>query len=322
MRAAMVSSLDGPDAVEVVDVPEPTAGEGQVLVDVQTVGIAWPDLLLSKGEYQVRPELPFALGVDAAGTVREASGEYAAGDRVAVVQSHGSGCEVLAAPSEAVFPLPDEVSFEQAAGIGMNYLTAHFALAVRGSLAEGETVLVTGAAGGLGTALLQVAKGLGARTVGLVSTAEKAEVARTAGADATVVLEELDGRLKDAVVQAAGGPVDIVADVVGGQLFTDYLRCLGEEGRLLVLGFTGGSIPEVKVNRLLLNNVDVRGVGWGAYAMSRRGYMRWQWDALVPMMRAGTVDPPLGPVRPVEEIGAALVEMAERKVLGKTVLRF
>jgi NADPH2:quinone reductase len=321
MRAAMVTSLDGPSAVEIRDVPVPVAGDNQLLVDVAAVGISFPDLLLSKGEYQMKPDLPFALGVDFAGTVREApdGSGLAVGDRVACVLPYGGAAEVVATEADWVFPLPERLSLEQGAAIPMNYLTAQFALAERAGLKEGETVLVHGAAGGVGTATIQVAKGYGARTIAVVSTPEKAEVATRAGADETVLL---DG-FRDAVRDLTGGKgVDVVMDVVGGDLMTDSLRSLASQGRLLVVGFTGRSIPEVKVNRLLLNNVDVRGVGWGAYAMARPGYMRKQWDALVPMITSGVIDPPIGDLRPIAEIGAALVDMEDRRTLGKTVLTF
>jgi NADPH2:quinone reductase len=318
MRAALVTRLDGPSAVEIGDVPEPEAN-GQVLVDVQAVGISFPDLLLTSGEYQVKPDLPFQLGVDFAGEVREAPADsgFAAGDRVACVLPYGGAAETVALHQESVFPLPGNLSFAQGAAIPMNYLTAHFALVERADRREGETVLVHGAAGGVGTATIQVAKGYGARTIAVVSTPEKAEVARSAGADETVLV----AGFRDAVRELTGGKgVDVVMDVVGGDLTTDSLRSLATQGRLLVVGFTGRSIPEIKVNRLLLNNVDVRGVGWGAYAMARKGYMRSQWDALLPLMESGVIDPPIGVVRSLDEIGAALTEMADRKTLGKTVL--
>jgi NADPH2:quinone reductase len=321
MRAAMVTSLDGPTAVEIRDVPVPDARDGQLLVDVAAVGISFPDLLLSKGEYQMKPELPFALGVDFAGVVRstpDGSG-LAVGDRVACVLPYGGAAEVVATDPDWVFPLPEQLSLEQGAAIPMNYLTAQFALAERAGLRAGETVLVHGAAGGVGTATIQVAKGYGARTIAVVSTPEKAEVATRAGADETVLL---DG-FRDAVRDLTDGKgVDVVMDVVGGDLMTDSLRSLATQGRLLVVGFTGRSIPEVKVNRLLLNNVDVRGVGWGAYAMARPGYMRQQWEALLPMMTSGVIAPPIGDLRPIAEIGPALVDMEDRKTLGKTVLTF
>ncbi len=199
----------------------------------------------------------------------------------------------------------------------MNYLTAQFALATRAGLREGETVLVHGAAGGVGTASIQVAKGYGARVIAVVSSDEKAAVARAAGADEAVLVEGFLAAVKELT---DGVGVDVVVDVVGGDLMTDSLRALAPLGRLLVIGFTAGAIPQVKVNRLLLNNIDVRGVGWGAYAMVRPGFMREQWQALVPMMESGVVDPPIGRTYPFEGMADALEEMAERRTLGKSVV--
>ena len=241
------------------------------------------------------------------------------GDRVACVLPYGGGAELVAVHPESVFPLPDDLSFEQGAALPMNYLTAEFALVTRGGVRPEHTVLVHGAAGGVGTASIQVAKGLGARVIAVVSTDEKAAVARAAGADEAVLVEGF----RDAVKELTGGVgVDVVVDVVGGELMTDSLRSLAPLGRVLVLGFTGGEIPQVKVNRLLLNNIDVRGVGWGAYAMVRPGFMRGQWTALLPMMQAGAIDPPIGKVYPVEQVADALADMEARRTLGKSVLTF
>ena len=232
---------------------------------------------------------------------------------------YGNAAELTACPKDSVFPLPDVLSFEEGAALPMNYLTAQFALDERGSLQPGETVLVHGAAGGVGTATIQVARGYGARTIGVVSTEEKAQVARDAGADEVVLLEGF----KDAVGSLTGGRgVDVVVDVVGGDAFTDSLRSLAPQGRLLVVGFAAGQgIPEVKVNRLLLNNIDVRGVGWGAYAMARPGFMQGQWQALLPMIESGAVKPPVGATYAMEEMGRALLDMDQRKTLGKSVVR-
>jgi NADPH2:quinone reductase len=324
MRAVQVVQPTGPADVVVNDVPEPTPREGEVLVDVHRVGISFPDLLLSKGQYQLRPDPPFTLGVDFAGvvvpgpdgTVPEG---FTAGQRVAGVAGHGNAAERVANAVDSTFPLPDALSFDEGAALPMNYLTAHFALAVRAQLRADETVLVHGAAGGVGTATIQVAKGYGARTIAVVSTEEKAAVARAAGADDAVLL---DG-FKDAVLALTDGRgVDVVLDVVGGPAFTDSLRALAPQGRLLVVGFAAGQgIPEVKVNRLLLNNIDVRGVGWGAFAMTRPGYMRQQWAELLPMMESGVVKPPIGATYELEEFGRALVDMEERRTLGKSVVR-
>jgi NADPH2:quinone reductase len=328
MRAVQVTSLGGPSAVEVREIPEPAADGPfgpQVLVDVHAVGVSFPDLLLSKGEYQLKPELPFTLGVDFAGVVRSApdGSGFAAGDRVAACLPHGGAAETVGLGPDSVFHLPDALGFEQGAAIPMNYLTAQFALRERGQVVEGETVLVHGGAGGVGTATLQVAKGYGARTIAVVSSEEKAAVARQAGADETV---PTDGFLAAVKELTGGRGVDLVVDVVGGDLFTDSLRALAPQGRLLVVGFAGGSIPEVRVNRLLLNNVDIRGVGWGAYAMVRPGFMAAQWRELEPMMAAGLIDPPLssghgGASYQLEDFGRALAEMDDRRTLGKTVVR-
>lgn len=320
MRAAQVRSLDGPDAVRVVDVPEPKGESGApYLVKVHCVGISFPDLLLSKGEYQLRPELPFTLGVDFAGVVREApnDGSLVVGQRVAGVLPYGACAELVAVGEENTFSLPNTMSLEQGAALPMNYLTAEFALGARAALQAGETVLVHGGAGGVGTATIQVANGLGARTIAVVSTAEKADFAKRAGADEAVLVDGFLGQVK-AITEDRG--VDVVVDVVGGELFTDSLRALAPLGRLLVVGFTAGGIPEVRVNRLLLNNIDVRGVGWGAYSMVRPGFMQEQWRRLVPMMASSVVDPPLGSKYRLEEIGAALSEMEARRTLGKTVI--
>jgi NADPH2:quinone reductase len=319
MRSVQVVRLDGPSGVEVVEVPDAVAGDGEVLVEVHALGVSWPDLLQSRGEYQLKPELPFQLGVDFAGTVVSApdGSGFTAGDRVACCLPYGGGADLVAVHPESVFPLPDGVEFEKAAALPMNYLTAQFALATRGGLQNGETVLVNGAAGGVGTACLQVAAGLGARTIAVVSTSEKADFVRDLGADEVVLV---DGFLPAVKELTDGRGVDVLVDVVGGDLFTDSLRSLAPLGRLLVVGFTGGSIPQVKVNRLLLGNTDVRGVGWGAFAMVRQGFMRGQWDELLPMVASGVVDPPVGATYPLEEVSRALSDLDARTALGKTVL--
>ena len=318
MRAVQVLTPTGPADVVVREVDEPTPGPEDVLVDVHAVGVSFPDLLMSKGEYQVRPEPPFTLGVDVAGTVVSGPG-FEPGQRVAGVVPYGGASERAVLPAMCTFALPDRLSFDQGAALPMNYLTALFALVERGGLRAGETVLVHGASGGVGTATVQVAKGLGARAIAVVSTEAKGEYALAAGADDVVLL---DG-FKDAVKELTGGAgVDVVADIVGGDAFTDSLRVLATQGRVLVLGFAAGQgIPEVKVNRLLLNNVDVRGVGWGAFALARPGYMQEQWQRLVPMLESGAVDPPIGATYDLDEFGTALTEMAERRTLGKSVVR-
>ncbi|MGI8645607.1 MAG: NADPH:quinone oxidoreductase family protein [Nocardioides sp.] len=320
MRAAQVVSTSGPAGVEIREVPDPVPSAADVLIEVHCVGISFPDLLLSKGEYQLRPEPPFTLGVDVAGVVLASSGEgFAPGDRVCGVVPYGAAAELAVVSVVSTFRLPDTLSFDQGAALPLNYLTAHFALVVRGGLREGETVLVHGAAGGVGSATIQVAAALGARTIAVVSTEEKAGVARHAGADEAVLV---DGFKDAALALTHGRGVDVVLDVVGGGVFIDSLRVLAPLGRLLVVGFASGQgIPEVKVNRLLLNNVDVRGVGWGAYATTRPGFMEQQWVDLLPMIESGAIDPPIGATYAFEEIGQALRDLDERRTLGKSIVR-
>jgi NADPH:quinone reductase len=320
MRAVQITRLDGPSAVELVEVPEPTAGPEQLLVDVHVSGVTFPEVLQSRGEYQIKPDLPFIPGSEVAGVVRsapEGSG-FAAGDRVIAFPGLGGFAETVAASPVMTFALPDDVSYEVGAALPMNYLTMHFALVRRGKLQEGETVLVQGAAGGIGTAAIQLAKALGARVIGVTSTEEKAEAARRAGADDVVLADGFRDRVKELT---GGRGVDLVVDPVGGDRFTDSLRCLAREGRLLVIGFTEGSIPTVKVNRLLLNNVSVVGVGWGAFFLADLPFLQEQWRDVRPMLEAGELDPVISSVHPLEDAAAALLELDERRALGKVLLR-
>jgi NADPH2:quinone reductase len=319
VRAVQVVRLDGPAAVEVRDVPEPERRRDQVLVEVRAAGVNFPDVLQTKGLYQYKPDLPFTLGSEVTGVVRDApdGSPLRAGDRVAAFASTGAFAEVAAVQADHVLPLPDEVSFAKGACLPMNYLTAHFALLVRGHLRKGQTVLVHGAAGGVGTACVQLAAALGARVVAVVSTEEKAAAARAVGAHETVLAEGF----RDAVKELTGGAgVDLVVDPVGGDRFTDSLRSLAPEGRLLVVGFTGGDIPTVRVNRLLLNNIDVVGVGWGAFALARPGYLAGQWAELEPHLRSGALDPLMSATFPLERAAEALARIDERQVTGKVVL--
>jgi NADPH2:quinone reductase len=325
MRAIQITELSGPDgALKLVDVPEPepshmlTPGSG-VVVDVRAAGVSFPEVLQTRGEYQFKPDLPFIPGAEVSGVVRSAPDGAAvkAGDRVAASCMLGGFAEVAVAPEFLAFKLADELDFEQGASLVLNYHTAYFCLKLRGRLAEGESVLVHGAAGGVGTASIQVAKGLGARVIGVVSSDEKETVARDAGADDVV---RSDGAWKDEVKELTGGGVDLVIDPVGGDRFTDSLRSLREGGRLVVVGFTGGSIPEVKVNRLLLNNTEVIGAGWGAYVMPKPDVNRQIGAALDELIAGGFVRPIVGARFPFEQAADALKLIDGRGATGKVVL--
>jgi NADPH:quinone reductase len=326
MRAIQITELTGPDtALTLADVPEPeatshpmTPGSG-VLIDVKAAGVSFPELLQTRGQYQVKPPLPFVPGAEVGGIVRQASADASvqSGDRVAAFCGLAGWAEVAVAPAFFTFKLPDSWDFAQGAALVLNYHTVYFALEVRGRLARGETVLVHGAAGGVGTAALQVAKALGATTIGVVSSDAKEQVARDAGADHVV---RSQAAWKDEAKELSGGGVDVVLDPVGGDRFTDSLRSLREGGRVVVVGFTGGSIPEVRVNRLLLNNIEVVGAGWGAYVMGHPERITRIGDALQEMTEAGHIAPVIGARYPLERAGEALRLLDERGATGKVVL--
>jgi NADPH:quinone reductase len=325
MRAVQIVDLSGPEsALAETDLPEPNAshpltpGSG-VVIDVHAAGVSFPEVLQTRGEYQIKPDLPFVPGSEVAGTVRsapEGSG-LGEGHRVAACCLLGAFAEVAVAPDFLTFKLSDELDYAQGAGLILNYHTAYFSLKHRGRLTEGETVLVHGAAGGIGTATLQVAKGLGARTIAVVSSDEKEQVAREAGADEVV---RSDGAWKDEAKELSGGGVDVVIDPVGGDRFTDSLRSLRENGRLVVVGFTGGSIPEVKVNRLLLNNTEVVGAGWGAFVMGKRDVNHEIGAEVNRLVDEGFVRPIVGARFPLDRASEALELIDSRGATGKIVL--
>ena len=256
MRAAVVTELNGPDGVVIRDVPNPALKRGHVLIAVEYAGISFPDVLQTRGQYQVRPELPFTPGWEISGVVHEDSGSFRAGDRVAAMPFTGGVAESVVVDANYVFALPDSVSFATAAAVPLNYLTAHFALVRRAKLQPGETVLVQGAAGGVGSASCNMAAALGARVIAVVSSTEKVAIAEAAGAHHVVLA---DGFAAEVRQLTDGRGVDVIVDPVGGERFTDSLRSLAREGRLLVVGFASGQIPVVKTNRLLLTNTTVMG---------------------------------------------------------------
>jgi NADPH:quinone reductase len=325
MRAIQIVAETGPDsALALVEIAEPepshmlTPGAG-VVVEVHAAGVSFPEVLQTRGQYQMKPPLPFVPGSEVAGIVRSApeGASVKPGDRVAAFCALGGFAETAVAPEFFTFALPDTLDFSQGASLILNYHTAYFSLVLRGRLKEGETVLVHGAAGGVGTAALQVAKGLGAHTIALVSSQAKQAVAEQAGADQVVLLSDT---WKDEVKERSGGGVDVVLDPVGGDRFTDSLRSLRENGRVIVVGFTGGSIPEVKVNRLLLGNTEVVGAGWGAYVMAKPQINREIGAVVQRLIEEGFVRPIVGERFPLERAAEALRCIDERRATGKVVL--
>ena len=330
MRGVQITDLSGPatSLKLTTDLPEPprehpmTPGAG-IVVDVKSAGVSFPELLQTRGEYQMRPDLPFVPGSEVGGIVREVHGDADArahlrpGDRVAAFCMLGAWAEQTVAPSYFTFKIPDDWDYAQGAALILNYHTAYFALVGRGRLAEGETVVVHGAAGGVGTASLQVAKARGAKTIAVVSSDAKEAIARKAGANEVV---RSDGPWKDQVRELTDGGADVVLDPVGGDRFTDSLRSLREFGRVVVVGFTGGSIPEVRVNRLLLNNTEVIGAGWGASVLGWHERTERIGREIEGMIEAGDINPIIGARFALENAADALVLLDERGATGKVVL--
>jgi NADPH2:quinone reductase len=323
MRAAQVHELVGIEGLHVTDANVPTPGEDEVLVLVHSVGLSFADLLMSRGTYQLLPPAPFTIGMDLAGEVAAVGRSvtrFTIGDRVAATLSYGAAAEFALVPEHLTFALPEDISFDEGAALPVNYMTAHFALSVRAQMKHGETVLVHGAAGGVGSAAVQIAAALGARTIAVVSSEEKAKFARESGAHAVVMA---DG-FKDTVMQLSRGRgVDIVIDVVGARVIDDSLRCLAPGGRHMVLGFAGSDSgpPAVRVNRLLLRNIDVRGVGWGAHIEANHGSAVEQWEALLPLLTSRALRPQIGGHYELSKIRVALAELENRRAMGKIIVR-
>ncbi|MET0474464.1 MAG: NADPH:quinone oxidoreductase family protein [Mycobacterium sp.] len=319
MKALVAQELSGPDGLAYTDVDEPAA-DGMVVVDVGAAGVSFPDLLLLRGEYQLKLDPPFVPGTEIAGVVRSAPADsgLTVGQRVSGLSMLGAWAERAAVPAASVTPTPDGIDDGAAVCLLGNYYTMYFALDRRAVLRAGETVLVLGSAGGVGTAAVQIAKALGARVIAMVHRAGAVEFVESLGAD--VVLPLVEGWAQAVRDHTDGHGVDVVVDPVGGDAFDDAIRVLATEGRLLVLGFaSGGGIPRVKVNRLLLRNVSVVGVGLGEFINRTPGAQAEIGVGLGKLVDAGLRPPP--PVRyPLSEGRAALQSLADGGVRGKVVL--
>jgi NADPH2:quinone reductase len=315
MFAHRIAAFTGPDDVAWAEVPEPAA-DGGVIIDVAAAGVSFADLLQTRGAYQMRVVLPYTPGMDAAGVVRSGAG-FNPGQRVAVLVPHGCWQEVISVPPERVLPLPDGMSFEAAAAAPLNYLTGLFALVRRARAEPGETLLVHGAAGGVGTAAVQLGKALGLRTIAVAGDSAKREFALRCGADHAVLSDGWLAAVREVLGERA---VDIVLDPVGSDRMTDSLRSLAPEGRLLVLGFAGGEIPVVKVNRLLLGNTGVLGVASREFFEQRPALVAELWGQLMELWRTRMLADPPVEAYPFADARAALRAIAERRAVGKVVL--
>ncbi|MFQ5966466.1 MAG: NADPH:quinone oxidoreductase family protein [Acidimicrobiia bacterium] len=320
MRAVLCKAFGESLALEEVAAPEP--GPGEVLIDVRAAGVNFPDLLITQGLYQSRPPLPFAPGFEVAGRVSEVGDgatSMSIGDRVMATFEYGGYAEQAVAPEASVVRLPDEMSFEEAAGFPIAYGTVYHALIDRAALQEGETLLVTGASGGVGLAAVQVGSLLGARVIAAVGSPTKAELTRRHGAADTIDYQTED--LRERVKQLTGGAgADVIFDPVGGEVFDQCVRSVAWGGRLLVIGFTSGRIPEVPTNLVLLKGSSIVGVFWGGFMMRDPGQSRGNFLRLFAWLDDGVISPYISAVYPLDRATEAMEAVAARRTTGKLVL--
>jgi NADPH2:quinone reductase len=318
MKAIRVHTYDGPSALKVDDAPEPKAGAGEVLIDVKAAGVNFPDVLLSRGKYQFKPTPPFSPGGEAAGVVKAVGPDvkdFAVGDRVATTLIYGAFAERIVVPALATVKLPDAVSFEVGAATLLTYLTDMHALVDRAALKAGETLLVLGAAGGVGVAAIQIGKMLGARVVAAASSAEKLAFCKENGADETI-----DYSKEDLKERAKAFSPNVVFDPVGGPFAEPVLRAIAWEGRYLVVGFAAGDIPKIPLNLALLKGCQIVGVFWGQFAMRDPERNQRHAAEVFEAVAAGKLSPRVWKTLPFDRAGEALELMEQRKVLGKVVL--
>jgi NADPH2:quinone reductase len=320
MRAVLCKDWGPPDTLVVEDIPSPKPGKGELLVSVKASGVNFPDVLLIQNKYQFKPELPFSPGSEIAGVVRQV-GEgvhgFMPGDRVMAHIRSGGYAEEVVVDETLVSPVPAGVDFTVAASFGLVYATAYHALKDRAGIKAGETLLVLGAAGGVGLAAVELGKLFGARVIACASSDEKLETCRRFGAEVTINYERED--LREAL-KNLGGAVDIVLDPVGGKYSEPAVRAMAWKGRYLVVGFASGEIPKIPLNLTLLKGCSIVGVFWGEFARRERDLNAANLRELTAWLRAKKIKPLVSASYPLERAADALNDMMNRKVQGKIVL--
>lgn len=326
MRAILILEHGIPEMLTIKNVSTPTIGDDEVLIDVHAIGVNYPDLLVISGQYQILPPRPFSPGKDAAGVIAAVGGNvksFKRGDRVVAQLEFGAYAEQVAVRARNCFVIPDGMPFTDAAAMGLVYQTAHFALMERGGYQVGETVLVNGAAGGVGLAAVQIAKGFGARVLAGVNNDEHAKLAQANGADHVIRFDT--DNLRDSLRQQVhavtnGYGADVVLDTLGGDVFDASLRAMAWRGRMVVIGFAAGRIPEIKANYLLLKNILVSGLQWSDYRERDPEWVRRVQDELFGLYTVGKIKPNVMKIFAMEEFAPALALVKAGKVQGKVVL--
>jgi NADPH2:quinone reductase len=323
MRAVLCPELGSINNLIVGDAPSPAMKDGGVRIGVKAAGINFPDILMSEGKYQVKPALPFTPGLEVAGEVLECAPgvtHVKPGDRVMAFARHGGGfAEEIVLPGAIATPIPDTMDWVSAAAFPVAYGTAHFALTHRGRLQPGETLLVLGATGGVGIAAIEVGKMLGAKVIAAAGTDEKCRIALELGADHAVNYSTQS--LRDEVKAATGGAgADVVFDPVGGDAFTQSVRCINWEGRILIIGFASGEVAQAATNMILVKNFSVIGAVFGEHSERYPAETRERLTEILPGVAAGTLNPHVWKTYPLEGVQDALRAIQDRQVVGKMVL--
>lgn len=321
MKAVVCKSFGPPENLSLEEVPDLPVGPGQVRIDVKAASINFADTLIIQGKYQEKPPFPFTPGFECAGTVAEV-GEgvkhFKPGMRVMALAPKGAFCTQTVTDAAAVIPLPETMSFEQGAAFPVAYGTSHIGLVDRGQLKAGETLLVLGAAGGVGLTAVEIGKALGARVIAAASSKEKLEIAKAHGADELIDYSTED--LKTRVKELAPKGVDLVYDPVGGDLFDAALRCMAWNGRIVVVGFASGRIPTVPANLLLVKQISVTGVFWGAHQKNDPKRLAVSLMELMGMYMEGKLKPHVSHALPLDRFAEAFHLLMDRKATGKVVL--
>ncbi|MBS1874433.1 MAG: NADPH:quinone oxidoreductase family protein [Acidobacteria bacterium] len=322
MKVWQVNDWCEPDGMKLGEVPLPEPGPGQIRIRNRAISVNFFDLLQIQGKYQVKPGFPFTPGAEVSGVVDAVDGAvtaFAKGDRVMAMTVGGSYGEYSLADAYRAFPIPKGLSWNEAASMPIVYHTSWFALVKRAALRAGETLLVHAGASGVGMSAIQIGKALGAKVIATAGEPEKRRFARSQGADFVLDYHEPGwvDRVKE-LTERRGA--DVIYDPVGGDIFDLSTRCVAAEGRLLVIGFAGGRIPNIQVNRILLKNMSVVGVFWGDYANSRPWYIRETQNCLEALYTEGKIRPSVGSAYRLSEAPMAMRDIADRKVVGKAVL--
>jgi len=322
MRALLVEALGPPEAHRIAELPDPQPGDGEVVVDVKAAGVNFPDLLVMRGHYQVRPDLPFVPGAEGSGVVAAVGPgveSHQLGDEVSFVTVTGAFAEKVRLPAAMLLPKAPEHSFTEAAAFSLTFATSYYALKQRARVQPGDTIAVLGAAGGVGAAAVELGKVMGATVIAAAGTDEKLEFASSLGADAGINYTKSD--LKEAIRQhTAMGGADVVYDPVGGPFTEPALRATAWDGRYLVVGFAAGDIPSIPLNLILLKGINVLGVYWGSWAERHPAANLQNYRELLAMISRGDIAPRIAGEFPLEDFAGAFAVISSRQALGKVVL--